>query len=92
MPVNLLIVDDDEMVRAITQEALESCGYVLETAADGLVAWERIDSDPSRFDLILLDKQMPRLDGLSLLKRMKSDGRFQDLPVIMLTSDNCFDE
>ena len=88
MPVNLLIVDDDEMVRAITQEALESCGYVLETAADGLVAWERIDSDPSRFDLMLLDKQMPRLDGLSLLKRMKSDGRFQDLPVIMLTSDN----
>ncbi|MDP2825348.1 MAG: response regulator [Sulfuritalea sp.] len=73
--------------RAI-QEMLEPCGYVLDTAADGLAAWEKIDSDPSRFDLMLLDKQMPRLDGISLLKRMKTDGRFQDLPVIMLTSDN----
>lgn len=88
MPVNLLIVDDNAVIRAVIQEMLEPCGYVLDTAADGLAAWEKIDGDPSRFDLMLLDKQMPRLDGISLLKRMKTDGRFQDLPVIMLTGDN----
>ena len=77
MPVNLLIVDDNAVVRAAIEEMLEPCGYVLDTAADGLAAWEKIDDDPSRFDLMLLDKQMPRLDGISLLKRMKADGRFE---------------
>ena len=88
MPVNLLIVDDNAVVRAVIEEMLEPCGYALDTAEDGWAAWEKIDGDPSRFDLMLLDKQMPRLDGISLLKRMKIDGRFEDLPVIMLTSDN----
>lgn len=88
MAVNVLIVDDDPVVRAVIEEMLEPCGYVLDTAEDGLAAWEKIDGDPSRFDLMLLDKQMPRLDGISLLRRMKIDGRFADLPVIMLTSDN----
>lgn len=88
MPVNLLIVDDNAVIRAVIQDMLEPCGYVLDTAEDGLAAWEKIDGDPSRFDLMLLDKQMPRLDGISLLKRMKADGRFEALPVIMLTGDN----
>ena len=88
MPVNLLIVDDNAVVRAVIEEMLEPCGYALDTAEDGWAAWEKIDGDPSRFDLMLLDKQMPRLDGISLLKRMKVDGRFEDLPVIMLTSDD----
>jgi CheY-like chemotaxis protein len=88
MPVNLLIVDDNAVVRAVIEEMLEPCGYALDTAEDGWAAWEKIDGDPSRFDLMLLDKQMPRLDGISLLKRLKVDGRFKDLPVIMLTSDD----
>ena len=88
MTAKLLIVDDDEIIRLVTQDDLQQCGYTVETAEDGLAAWEKIDRDPSRFDLMLLDKQMPRLDGISLLKRIKSDGRFKELPVIMLTSDS----
>jgi DNA-binding response OmpR family regulator len=53
-----------------------------------VAAWELLDGAPNRFDLVLLDKQMPRLDGISLLKRLKADPRFKDLPVIMLTSDD----
>ena len=88
MTAKLLIVDDDEITRLVTRDDLQQCGYTVETAEDGLAAWEIIDRDPSRFDLMLLDKQMPRLDGISLLKRIKSDGRFKELPVIMLTGDN----
>ena len=88
MAANLLIVDDDAVIRELMLAVLEPCGYVIDTAEDGLVAWAKIDSDPSRFDLMLLDKQMPRLGGIALLKRMRSDGRFQDIPVIMVTSDN----
>jgi CheY-like chemotaxis protein/anti-sigma regulatory factor (Ser/Thr protein kinase) len=88
MAANLLVVDDDEFIRSLVGGVLESCGYDVDTAVDGLAAWGKIDNEPSRFDLILLDKQMPRLDGISLLKRIKTDDRFKDLPIIMLTGDN----
>ena len=88
MTTSLLIVDDDPLIRMVTLELLESTGYLLDAVADGVAAWELLDGAPARFDLVLLDKQMPRLDGISLLKRLKSDPRFKDLPVIMLTSDD----
>lgn len=88
MTANLLIVDDDEFIRAVTQEALEQCGYIVGTAVDGQDAWEILISNPVRYDLMLLDKQMPRLDGIALLQRVRADGRFTDLPVIMLTGDS----
>ncbi|MDX8400172.1 MAG: response regulator [Gallionellaceae bacterium] len=88
MTERILIVDDDEFIRSILKEVLELAGYLVEAAEDGLDAWEQIDSAPSLFDLILLDKKMSRLDGIGLLKRIKSDERFKELPVIMLTGDN----
>lgn len=88
MTAKLLIVDDDEIIRSVTRDNLQQCGYTVETAEDGLAAWKIIDDDPSRFDLMLLDKRMPRLDGIALLKRIKSDGRFKELPVIMMTCDS----
>lgn len=88
MAEKILIVDDDEIIRSLTRDDLEQCGYAVETAEDGLAAWWKIDRDPFRFDLILLDKQMPRLDGIALLKRIKRDGRFKDLPIIMMTCDS----
>lgn len=87
MSGRLLVVDDDEFVRVLMEEMLGQCGYDVETAADGLLAWEAIERDPGRYDLMLLDKQMPRLDGISLLRRIRDDSRFADLPVIMLTAD-----
>jgi CheY-like chemotaxis protein len=88
MTATLLLVDDDEFIRALTQDVLEQCGYKVETAEDGLAAWEKMDQTPAGFDLVLLDKQMPRLDGIALLKQIKADPRFKELPVIMLTGDS----
>ena len=88
MSATLLLVDDDEFIRSLTQELLEQCGYTVETAEDGQEGWEKIDAAAARFDLILLDKKMPRLDGIALLRRIKADGRFSELPVIMLTGDS----
>ncbi len=85
MGSRLLIVDDDDFYQSLTQELLEQSGYQVETAADGLIAWELLDRDPLHFDLILLDKKMPRMDGIELLKQIKADQRFEGLPVVMLT-------
>jgi CheY-like chemotaxis protein len=85
---NLLVVDDDDFFRSMTRETLEESGYTVDTAEDGLAAWEKIDQAPAQFDLMLLDKQMPRQDGISLLKRIKADARLKELPVVMLTGDN----
>lgn len=83
----LLIVDDDEIIREINQEVLKKAGYLVDTAEDGEAAWEIADSAPDRFNLILLDKEMPRLDGIAFLHRLKADARFCDLPVVMLTGN-----
>lgn len=87
MTANLLLVDDDELFCKLTKSLLEKCGHTVTTAQDGQAAWEIIDQDPYCFDLMLLDRQMPKLDGIALLKRIKQDGRYSDFPVIMLTAD-----
>lgn len=88
MAQKILVVDDDEIIRSITQDDLELCGYVVASAVDGVGAWEMIDRDPTRFDLMLLDKMMPRMGGIELLRRIRADGRFNEMPVVMMTSDD----
>ena len=92
MAVKILIVDDDEFTCTVTQVILEQCGYTVEIATDGLAGWDRINSQPTAFDLMLLDKKMPKMNGIALLKRLRSDKRFKDLPVIMLTGDGRQDD
>lgn len=92
MTAHLLLVDDDHVCRLLTRKVLEKCGHSVEVATDGLNAWEIIDRHFAQFDLILLDKQMPGLDGIGLLRRIRQDSRFQDLPVVMLTADKNQDD
>lgn len=81
----LLLVDDDDFIRLVIGENLAQLGYQVDTAQDGLQAWEKLEIDPHGYDLILLDKNMPRMDGIALLKRIKADERMTELPVVMLT-------
>ena len=81
MPV-VLIVDDEKNIRATLARALALEGYDTEEAADGAEALRRIES--SEVDLVLLDLQMPGLDGLGLLEAMQAGGR--RVPSIVLTA------
>jgi DNA-binding response OmpR family regulator len=60
-------------------------GYEVDIAQDGQEAWEKISLDPKGYDLVLLDKMMPRMDGITLLKRVRADIRMTGLPMVMLT-------
>ena len=81
---HILIADDNESTRELLREALEPYNYQFVEAGDGHEVLQRIEE--RRPDVILLDVQMPRLDGYGVLARLREDTRYADLPVIALTA------
>ncbi len=81
---HILVVDDAEDNRAILRDRLESQGYRVSSANDGEEALLAVRGDPP--DLILLDIMMPKLDGISALRRIKADASLPFIPIILLTS------
>jgi CheY-like chemotaxis protein len=81
----ILAVDDEPINLEIIAEALSEESCLVDHAADGDQAWAMLGSGPA-YDLIILDRMMPRLDGLALLRRIKDDARLRGLPVIMQTA------
>jgi len=79
----VLIVEDNEADRALLEAHLSRDGFETEFAADGVDGWAVLDANPDRYDLVLLDRTMPRMDGMALLRKIKSDHRFLILPVIL---------
>jgi two-component system response regulator MprA len=80
--VQILVVDDDAAVRESLRRSLTFEGYDVRTAADGLEALDAVHQHTP--DAIVLDVQMPRLDGLETCRRLRSRG--DDVPVLMLTA------
>jgi putative two-component system response regulator len=68
---NILIVDDDEAIRNLFRETLEELGYKCEVAENGLECLDRINRG-SNYDIVLLDVQMPKLNGIETLKKLKT--------------------
>jgi two-component system sensor histidine kinase and response regulator WspE len=79
----ILIVDDSATVRATEQQILEKAGFEVETAADGADGWNVVRL--GRFDLVVSDVDMPRLNGLEFVARIRADARLRQLPVIMVS-------
>jgi DNA-binding response OmpR family regulator len=81
---NILVVDDDRTTRHLTRTTLAKAGYAVSVAQDGAEALTRMRG--KKFDLVLLDVWMPRMDGLAVLDRMK---RLKTRPrVVVMTSDD----
>jgi CheY-like chemotaxis protein len=80
----ILIADDKDSSRELIRALLERSGYRVQEAADGTQALEQARSIGP--DLILLDLQMPRLDGFGVLRELRQDARFHNVPVVALTA------
>jgi class 3 adenylate cyclase len=80
---SLLVVDDNEANRDALSRRLRQHGYGATTAADGLEALTLLPQ--SNFDLVLLDVEMPELDGIEMLRQMKADRSLCDIPVVMVS-------
>jgi two-component system cell cycle response regulator len=81
---NVLIADDSLVIRAVVRSGLEDGGYRVIEAVDGLRALEQCRQEPP--DVILLDIEMPGLDGYQVLSELKSDAVLKNIPVVFLTS------
>jgi CheY-like chemotaxis protein/anti-sigma regulatory factor (Ser/Thr protein kinase) len=88
----ILIVDDEPLNVDILLEYLEDYGYELDTAEDGQEAWEKLEAAPDHYDVIILDRMMPRLNGLEVLERIKRHPIMQSIPVILQTAVAAKDE
>lgn len=79
----VLVVDDDNVTRTLTQRLLEALGHEVDSARDGHEGLEKLKAG---FDLALLDLVMPGMDGFELCERIRQDPNGADVPVIMVTS------
>lgn len=84
-PKRILVVDDHPDNIQVLRARLEARGYIVDEAEDGEQALERVYSSPTP-DLILLDVMMPKIDGLEVVRRIKSDTHLPFIPVIMQTA------
>ena len=83
---SVLVVDDHALDRKLLTAYLTPEGYDVDTASDGVEAWGKLNAEPERYDVVLLDRTMPRMDGMQLLTRMKEEEHLRMVPVIMQTA------
>ncbi len=84
--IRILVVDDFATMRKIIKNILSQLGFknILE-ADDGTTAWEILQKEP--VDLIISDWNMPKMSGLELLKKVRSDEKLKDTPFLMVTAE-----
>ncbi|HET7803899.1 MAG TPA: response regulator transcription factor [Pseudolabrys sp.] len=80
--MRVLLVEDDRRIASDVSRALAASGYVVETVSDGEEAWFRGDTED--YSAVILDLGLPKMDGLSVLKRWRANGR--RMPVLILTA------
>jgi CheY-like chemotaxis protein len=82
----ILLAEDDSIVRELSAHALRRAGFDVYPAADGLTAWDLLDT--VKPDLILLDLAMPELDGLSFLRRLRLNQQWRAVPVLVVSANS----
>ena len=89
----VLLAEDNELNREISNEILKDEGFVIENAEDGAVALEMVkQAEPGYYDLILMDVQMPKMNGYEATRAIRAlGGAYSSIPIIAVTA-NAFDE
>lgn len=80
----MLVVDDSITTRTLEKNILESSGYDVTLAVDGLDAYNKLQNKD--FDIIVLDVQMPNMDGFAFTEKARNTQEFSNIPIILVTS------
>jgi len=81
----ILVVDDDPALLVLLSKMLMRVGVVPDTAVHGMEALEKLHAGPP-YDLLILDLMLPDMDGLDILQQLRSDPRFDSMPVLILSA------
>ncbi len=84
MSLSIHVCDDEPHIVLAVSLKFRKAGFEVSSAADGQAAWEVIQQEQPQ--VVISDLQMPRMDGLGLVQKMRSDPSFQNVPVILLTA------
>jgi two-component system chemotaxis response regulator CheY len=87
MPKTILIVDDSSSLRTVVRISLTRAGYDVLEAADGVLGLKALDS-AAKVNLIVCDVNMPNMDGITFVTKVKQHARHKFIPVIMLTTED----
>ncbi len=90
MSQRIMIVDDSSSLRQVVKFSLEQAGYDVIEASDGQDALEKLALN--RVKMVITDLFMPRMDGIELIRQMRSEPSLKFLPVIMLTTESSVDK
>jgi two-component system chemotaxis response regulator CheY len=86
-PPRILVVDDSSLVRLYYRSALEKAGFGVEQALNGIEAMEKVLSEP--FDLVIVDVNMPRMDGFTFLRWLRSSAPVvATLPALVISTES----
>jgi two-component system sensor histidine kinase and response regulator WspE len=80
---HVLVVDDSITVRELERQLLENHGYHVDVAVDGVDGWNSVRT--GRYDLVVSDVDMPRMDGIELVSLIKKDPRLRSIPVVIVS-------
>lgn len=86
--MKLIVADDSRLVRGIVSKVVESMGYEAVPAANGKEAMNILEAGSEDISLVLLDWNMPVLNGIDVIKKMRSDHRFEKIPVLMVSTES----
>ena len=89
---NILLAEDEADLREIYTQKLQSEGFAIAAVENGKEALGVIDAQASNIDLILLDIVMPEMDGFDVLRKIKDNKKYAQIPVVMLTSLSDYDD
>jgi two-component system chemotaxis response regulator CheY len=87
MAKKILVVDDSETVRQVLQLTLSNAGFSVIEAIDGFDALDKLAATKP-VDMVITDLNMPKIDGLQLIKKIREEGQYRFTPIVMLTTES----